>query len=105
VKFHTETEIDAAAPITETRFAALADALCDLEDSDPGVEDADLGASLTSGHATVSLTVDAADAAEAGAKALCVVRTAIHAAGDTTPGWETVRTAMHITPAEESIIG
>lgn len=102
VKFHTETEIDAAGPISEARFAALADALYDLEDSDPAVEDADLGASITSGHATVNMTVDAADA---GAKALCVVRAAIHATADATPGWETARTAMHITPAEESVSG
>jgi hypothetical protein len=105
MKFHIDTEIDAAGPISEARFAALADALYDLEDGDPAVEDADLGAALTSGHATVSMTVDAADAAEAGTKALCVVRTAIHATGDATPGWETARTAMHITPAEESVLG
>lgn len=105
MKFYTGTEIDAAGPVSEARFIALADALCDLEASDAGLEDADLGASLVNGHATVSMTVDAADAAEAGTKALCAVRTAIHAVGDATPGWETARSAMHITPAEKSVLG
>ena len=88
MKFYAEIELDAAGPISEARFDALADALYDLDAGDSAVENADLGASLADGRATVSMTVDADDPAEAGTRALCAVRAAVHAIGDATPGWE-----------------
>jgi hypothetical protein len=102
VKFYTEIELDAAGPIPEARFDALADALYDLDANDPAIESADLGASLADGRATVTITVDADDPAEAGTKALCTVRAAIHAIGDATPGWETARGVMRVAPADVS---
>jgi hypothetical protein len=102
VKFYTEVELNANRPIGEKRFEALADALYDLDASDPAVEDTDLGAAVTEGRATVSMTVEAEDPAAAGTKALCTVRAAIHAIGDATPGWETSRSVIRVAPADAS---
>jgi hypothetical protein len=102
VKFFVELELDADGAIREDRFDALADALYDLDSSDPELSDVDLGASLTDGRATVSISVEAADPAAAGTKALCTVRAAIHAIGDATPGWETARSSMRVVPADAS---
>ena len=68
MKFYAEFELDAAGPIPEGMFDALADALYDLEAGDEAIEDADLGASLADGRATVTMTVDAGDPAQAGTK-------------------------------------
>jgi hypothetical protein len=101
MKFHVELGLTADKAIDESRFDALADALYELDASDPDLSDTDLGASLDEGWATVSMTVSAADQAEAGTKALCAARAAIHAIGDGTPGWETARGTMLIAPADE----
>jgi len=100
MKFYAEFELDAAGPIPEGMFDALADALYDLEAGDEAIEDADLGASLADGRATVTMTVDAGDPAQAGTKALATVRAAIHAIGGATPGWETDRGVMRVAPAD-----
>ena len=84
------------------RVEALADALHDLEDFDPAVEDPDLAARLTDGYVDVQMVIEAGDPAEAMTKALCVLRSAIHAIGDATPGWETERAIMHVAPADAS---
>lgn len=102
MKFCTEIEVGATGPVDEDRFDALADALHDLDASDPAIEEARLGASLAGGRATVSMTVDASDPADAGTRVLCAVRAAIHAIGDATPGWETARGVMRIAPADAS---
>ena len=101
-KFYVEFGIDAAGRIPEGVFDALADALYDLEAGDQAIEDTDLGASLAGGHATVTMTVDAGDQAQAGTKALATVRAAIHAIGGATPGWETDRGVMRVAPADAS---
>ena len=44
MKFYTEVELNAHRPISEKRFDALADALYDLDASDPGIQDTDLSA-------------------------------------------------------------
>ncbi len=100
MKFYAEFELDAAGPIPEEMFDALADALYDLEAGDEDIEDTDLGASLADGRATVTMTVDAGDPALAGTKALAAVRAAIHAIGGATPGWETDRGVMRVAPAD-----
>ena len=86
----------------DARFDALADALYELDAADPAVSDADLTARLADGRVTAAMVVDAEDPADAATKALCAVRTAIHAIGDATPGWETANGVMRIAPAEES---
>jgi hypothetical protein len=102
VKFYTEMELRAEGAIDDARFDALADALYELDGSDPAVSDADLTAQLEDGRVTASLVVEADDPAAAATKALCAVRTAIHAIGDATPGWETATGVMRIAPADES---
>lgn len=100
MRFHVELGISAGGAVDEARFDALADALYELDAKDPAVSDADLGASLTDSKATVSMTVDAADQAEAATKALCTTRAAIHAIGDATPGWETANGTLVVAPAD-----
>lgn len=102
MKFYTEMELRASGAIDDARFDALADALYELDEADPAVSDADLTARLADGSVTASLVVEADDPAAAATKALCAVRTAIHAIGDGTPGWETKTGVMRIAPAHES---
>ena len=96
MKFYTEIELESNGHISEKRFVAMADALYDLDASDPEISDTDVGASLTDGRVTVNMTVEAADPADAGTKALCTVRSAIHTIGDATPGWETARSVVRM---------
>jgi hypothetical protein len=103
VKFYTEMELRASTGvIDDARFDALADALYELDDSDPDVTDADLTARLADGRVTASMVAEAVDQAAAATKAMCVVRTAIHTIGDGTPGWETKTGVMRIAPADET---
>ena len=102
MKFYVEVELNGQGSIDEKRFSMLADALYDLDDSDPEISDTDLGASLTEGRATATMTVEAADPAAAATKALCTVRAAIHAIGDFTPGWEETRSVLRVAPADAS---
>jgi len=76
------------------------DALLDIEDVDPAISDPDLAADLSSGHVDVQMTVEAADPAVAMVKALATLRSAIHAIGGATPGWETTTAVMHAAPAD-----
>jgi hypothetical protein len=76
------------------------DALLDLEDADPAITDPDLAANVEIGCVDVQMTVDAEDPAAAMVKALATLRSAIHAIGDATPGWETATATMHVAPAD-----
>jgi hypothetical protein len=103
MKFRIALELAASKqPIDETRFDALAEAVYDLDETDPDITDADLSASLADGRVTVSMTVEADDLPAAATKVLCAARTAIHAIGDGTPRWEASRGAMHIVPADDA---
>lgn len=100
MKFYAEVELNGQGPLSEERFDLLADALYDLDDTDPEISDVDLGAALTEGRATVTMTVEAADPAAAAVKALSTVRTAVHAIGDFTPGWEEARSVLRVAPSD-----
>jgi hypothetical protein len=101
MKFRIALELRASGPIGEARFDALADALYDLDDTDPDITDTDLGASLAEGNATVSMTVAADNLPAAATKVLCAARAAIHAIGDATPRWEAPdHGPMHIVPVD-----
>jgi hypothetical protein len=52
-----------------------------------GVEDPAIGGTLTTGEVEISITVDAESLDEAVPKAISTLRTAIHAAEVSTPGW------------------
>ena len=104
MKYLTIQETQFRGPLEdfEERVDVLADALHDLEDVDPGIEDPDLAAHLTRGRVDVQMTVEAEDPAEAATKALTTLRTAVHSIGDATPGWETRRAIMHVAPVDAS---
>ncbi|HYZ52776.1 MAG TPA: hypothetical protein VE733_04600 [Streptosporangiaceae bacterium] len=102
MKWHTELEMYANSPVDDDRFDALADALADVEDTDPAVEDADLGGSLTAQRVTATMVVTADTPDEAVRKTVTVVRTAVQAIGDGTPRWETQAPIIRLAPAEES---
>lgn len=79
-------------PVTEKDFVSIADAFFDLE----GIDDQDLSADA--GTLLFTLTVAAADEVQALSAATVAVRTAIHAAGGGTAGWDdnssTLRTVI-----------
>lgn len=83
VRLECVAELDDADDIA-TDFDAIADALFDLDD----VHDQDLAADLETRTLTFSIGVVADDEFGALDRALGVVRTALHAAGRGTPGWE-----------------
>lgn len=72
-------------------FEPLADAVADLAD----VVDADLGANIAEGLFDFSMAIDTSDEVSALQAGLAAVRSAAHAAGCSTPGWE-----QHIESAE-----
>jgi hypothetical protein len=78
------------------------EALLDLEESDPAIEDPDLASDIAIGCVDVQMIVDATDPAEAMVKAHTTLRTAIHQIGDGTPGWETNTAVMHVAPADSA---
>lgn len=86
----------------EPRLGRLMDALLDLEAADTVIEDPDLVADLSSGRVDVQMIVDAEDPAAAMVKAFATLRTAIHAIGDATPGWETASAVIHVAPADDA---
>jgi len=86
----------------QDRVCALEDALLDLEDVDSAITDPDIAADLIACRVDVQINVIAEDPAEAATKALCTIRTAIHAIGDATPGWETASAVMHVAPADST---
>lgn len=83
VRLECITEHDEADGLA-AEFDAVADALFDLED----VHDQDLTADLASRTLIFSIGVVADDEFAALERALGAVRTALHAAGRGTPGWE-----------------
>lgn len=89
------------ALLDDDRFTALADALCQIEEKDPAVADADVGASLAEGWVTASMVAEADDLEAAVRKTIAVVRAAIRAAGDGAPGWEKIAElpALSVRPA------
>jgi hypothetical protein len=101
VKYLTVQEVmcKGPAPCGE-RLDPLMETLLDLEEADPDIEDPDLAADLSTGHVDVQMVVEADDPAAAMVKALATLRSAIHAIGDATPGWETNTAVMHVAPAD-----
>ena len=82
--------------------SALMDALIDLENSDNHLSDADLTVNLASGVVEVQMVIEAEDLGDAANYAHCVLRTAIHATGGHTPGWETQDAMLRVGPETTS---
>ncbi|KJE24863.1 hypothetical protein FF36_00870 [Frankia torreyi] len=86
MKYEGLVELTVTGPIGdfETRTDQLMDALLTLED----LIDPDIGGNLTEGRMDITMTIEADTIPDAAYKSLCAVRTAIHAVGGATPGWE-----------------
>lgn len=98
MKWYAETKVTASGAVNDDRFDAIADALAEIEDADPAVEDADLTASLAEGWITASMVIEAGSLEDAVAKTLATMRAAIHAAGCGTAGWEE---GLAVRPADD----
>ncbi len=86
MKYEGLVELTVTSPIAdfETHTDQLMDALLALED----LIDPDVGGSLAEGRMDITMTIEADTIPDAAYKSLAAVRTAIHAAGGVTPGWE-----------------
>lgn len=87
--YYIEMTFDLGAPADDARAAFeahlddVADAFEDLADVD-----GDVGTDLSVGRVDLCMTLAAGDRIEALARAVAAARTAIHAAGGATPGWD-----------------
>jgi hypothetical protein len=91
------------AAVLEEHLDEVMDALLD----EPGIEDADVGADLGTGVVDFCIHLDAEDSPDALRKVHVLVRSALHAAGGGTPGWERLieaiendETATTVRPSE-----
>ncbi len=90
---HAPGRTEALEAATDALMAALAD----LEEADPRVNDVDLGGNYLTGHADVRMLIDADNEGEAALYAFTTLRTAIHATGGLTPGWENATVQLVVT--------
>ncbi|MBE1533285.1 hypothetical protein [Actinomadura algeriensis] len=79
----------------EARVEQFLDALAELEESDPAIQDVDITATLATGDITVNMCLRADDLAGAGQKIVATVRTSLHDIGDGTAGWEHLAQLVH----------
>ncbi|GGK61036.1 hypothetical protein Sme01_02650 [Sphaerisporangium melleum] len=111
MKFRAEMGIafEGDLALLEPHLDDLMEQLLAIEDADKAVEDPDITASLASGEAMISMFLDVADLPEAAQKLVAVVRSAIHAIGDGTPGWDELARAVHeqcmaVRPADQALV-
>lgn len=97
MKWYAEMRLLGSGPLSDDRFDALADALAEIDEADPAIEDADLTASMAAGWVTASLVVDADGPEDAVRKVIATIRAAIHQVGDLTPGWERLTDTPSLT--------
>lgn len=71
----------------EAFLDAVAEALADLEDVDPGITSADLTGTITKRRAAIDMAIEADTVNDAFRLFLANTRTALHAAGCGTPNW------------------
>jgi hypothetical protein len=101
VRYQTVQQVRCVGPGScEPRLEPLMDALLDLEETDACIEDPDIAADVSSGCVDVQMLVEADDPASAMVRAFATLRSAIHAIGDATPGWEMASAVMHVAPAD-----
>lgn len=83
-----ERQVREAAPqIIDAHLDDVMSHLIELEEADPRLSNADLSAKLSTGHTEISIAVEA-PADEAMAVGMSAIRSAIHAAGGSTPAWD-----------------
>lgn len=84
--YYVELVFDMGGPLhadDDDLLDGVAEAFADLADVD-----GDVGADSHTGRVDLCMTLDAADRPEALRLAFIAARTAVHAAGGATPGWE-----------------
>lgn len=101
MKYLTIQQVTCTRPKYGPQLDPLMDALLILEEADEAIADPELAADVGTGWVDVEMLVDADDPAAAMVKALAILRAAIHAIGDTSPGWETSFAVMHVAPADD----
>lgn len=74
--------------LVDAHLDDVMDHLIDTEGTDSRLSDADLSAKLSTGETELSIVVAAATPEEAMAIGMGAIRSAIHASGGSTPGWE-----------------
>jgi hypothetical protein len=101
MRFYGEMRVQGSGPLDGARFDALAYALAEIEETDPGVEDVDLTASLAQGWITASMVIEQESLELAVTKLMATVRTAIYPNGDTLGGWKflTETAGLSVQPA------
>ena len=101
MRFYGEMRVQGSGPLDGARFDALAYALAEIEETDPGVSEVDLTASLAHGSITASMVIDQDSLELAVAKLMATVRTAIYPNGDTLGGWKflTETAGLTVQPA------
>lgn len=83
LRYTAEPSFDAAAEVDD-----VVAHLIDLEDCTPELLDSTVGMDMNAQTIEVEVTIEAATAGAALDLAVSVLRSAIHAAGGSTPGWE-----------------
>jgi hypothetical protein len=84
-----ELDLDLAEDMPEEQMEALFDALAD-QVADLAGMDGDVSADLATRTVTIHLSIGGRDDEAAFALGLAAARTAVHAAGLPTPGWEKI---------------
>ncbi|WP_454162564.1 hypothetical protein [Gordonia iterans] len=79
---------EAGADRLEAVFDALADAVADLTADDYGPLDADVGMTVAEQTIQLAITLEDDDDERAAQRGLVAARSAVHAAGGPTGGWE-----------------
>lgn len=84
-------EVNPNTPASPEQFReksiALMDQLVCLEEQDELIIDVEMSGDYGKKEIMVEMIVITADAVEANIKAMTMIRTALHAAGEATPGW------------------
>lgn len=96
-------EITCQASETAATLERHLDEVMDALQNEPGIEDADIGASLAEGVVDFCLHLDAEDSSDALRKAHVLVRSALHAAGGGTPDWDSLINLILNDEAETTV--
>jgi hypothetical protein len=85
----------------EAFLDAMADALADLEDVDPGITNADLTGTIVKRRAAVDMGIEADSLDDACRLFLANSRAALHAAGCGTPNWPVYKPTVAMPEVRE----
>jgi hypothetical protein len=92
----------ARPPADKGRLSAEVERVMEELTELPEAADPFVGVDLETGEVDIALTVEAEDPLEAHSKAATLIRTAIHAAGGGTPGWDHWK-VQRVASSEEKI--